>query len=329
MTSQQPILSKVEALEWARIQDVRLPTPYHGYKLEEARHAALTIGRMAAMDQVQSIFDQIDLAEDKGISFQHWQKQLQEGRFSTEIPRVFLEITLLAYLQVWYQNGRCWALTLREKESRRALPLQYLAVNGCANNPGHARFHQKTRGSGDPWWRRNFPPNALGCHCVVIVAGDAEIAGEQGDAADPGWDFFVCENSPMAAIQRDIQSRLSQCDEPLPGPLPPLRLPDIADFSLPNPAVVKQWSQPQQSVHGIVTSLAERLESPLPPEHLLKSCIGAKDRKELESQLVNLMTPLFSSAGESFIAERFASLLEDGLFTASVFGYVTAYRNEY
>jgi SPP1 gp7 family putative phage head morphogenesis protein len=147
---------------------------------QEAHAKAFTVAKVMRMDVLQDIRGMVQVAIDKGITFQQFKKELElklqaKGWWGRKVigdetgakevqlgsPHR-LKTIYQTNLQTAYNAGR-WKEQMENVDNRPYL--QYVAVMDKRTRPAHAALNGKVFRADDPFWNTHYPPLGFRCRC--------------------------------------------------------------------------------------------------------------------------------------------------------------------
>lgn len=190
-----------EAIDFFRQKGIKL-SPDSWRDVWGAEHVkAFTVARVAAMDLLEDIRDQIDKALAEGLPFGDFQKGFYEllqrrGWMGTdEFPPWRVGTIFRTNIQSAYQAGRYRQML--EVAQRRPYWM-YDAVNDLRTRPSHLALDGKVYRFDHRFWDKFYPPNGFNCRCTVRTLSESDVERwglkestqlPQGIEPDPGFDY--------------------------------------------------------------------------------------------------------------------------------------------
>ncbi len=156
-----------EALEYWE-DKIRL-SPGEFYALsEEARLRAFAVSGIAKGDELETVYNALRTALEKGITFKKFQEMAKDvferrgwtGKRAWRVKTIFR-----TNIQTAYSMGRY----KRYQEASEERPYwMYDAINDSRTRPTHAALDGKVFPAGHKFWDTWWPPNGFNCRCSVI-----------------------------------------------------------------------------------------------------------------------------------------------------------------
>lgn len=161
-----------EASDWFR---GRLPVTRDEWEQLTAaeRRQAFTIAGTQQLEVVQTVFDEIAVAIDRGTAIDAWRAALKKklGKRFTASNAATLATAFINANQTAYNTGRYWQLN--RPEVTKALPYQrYDAVLDQSTTPICRSLTGTIRRHDDPWWLTHWPPMHHRCRSAVRALSD-------------------------------------------------------------------------------------------------------------------------------------------------------------
>jgi len=182
-----------QAIQYLLDKGFRISWDWHD--MWQADHArGFTVAKATKVDILQDIFDALDQAQQDGITFETFQKNLtpllqEKGWWGRQeaVDTATGEVTTVQLgsvrrlrtifnvnIQTSLQVGHYRAMT--EPAVLLARPYwRYSAVMDRNTRPLHRQWHNMVLAADDPWWRTHYPPNGWGCRCTVVSMSLREI----------------------------------------------------------------------------------------------------------------------------------------------------------
>lgn len=159
----------------------------------EAKIRAFGISGIAKGAELTTVFNALQAAIEKGISFSEFKKECAEifarrgwsGKRDWRVQNIFR-----TNIQTAYNSGR-WQ---SQKEKADTFPyLQYNAVNDRRTRPTHKAMDGKVFPIDHPFWDTWYPPNGFRCRCstLSLTKKQVERMGLTVETEDP-------TNTPVA-----------------------------------------------------------------------------------------------------------------------------------
>ncbi len=190
----------------------------------EMRAQAFTVSGLTAIDQVQSVLDELKRTLDKGGTlkdFKRWAASNEAGI----LPGHRLETIFRNGVQQAYNAGH-WRRFEQDADERPYL--MYDAINDSRTRPSHRAMDGVIRPVNDPIWRTRSPSWGHRCRCRLLSVSADEARARGGVTQsipseaqpDPGWGAKPTDHRPP--LQAAISRRRKQCevsqfaDKPIP-----------------------------------------------------------------------------------------------------------------
>lgn len=159
----------------------------------DANVRAFTVARVAAMDVLEDIRKEVDLAVSAGVTLRDFKASLAEtlarrgwlappeeppeeilpdGTVRKRLTPWRLDTIFRTNVQSAYNTGRYRQMI--ENAPRRPWWL-YDAVNDARTRPAHAAMDGKVYRFDHPVWDRWYPPNGFNCRCTVRTLSDRDM----------------------------------------------------------------------------------------------------------------------------------------------------------
>jgi len=154
---------------------------------DEAKIRAFGISGIAKGDELATVFNSLQAAIDKGISYGEFKKEcagIFERRGWTGKREWRVQNIFRTNIQTAYNSGRYKT----QKENAEAFPyLQYNAVNDRRTRPTHAAMDGKVFPLDHPFWDTWYPPNGYRCRCstLSLTGRQMERMGLKVETSDP------------------------------------------------------------------------------------------------------------------------------------------------
>lgn len=176
---------------------------------DEAKIRAFGVAGIARGDELTTVFNSLQAAIEKGISFSKFKKDCAEifarrgwsGKREWRVQNIFR-----TNIQTAYNSGR-WQ---KQKELAEAFPyLQYNAVNDRRTRPTHKAMDGKVFPIDHPFWDTWYPPNGYRCRCstLSLTAKQLERLGLQVETEDP-TNTAVAIPNPVTGEKLHVQQLL-------------------------------------------------------------------------------------------------------------------------
>lgn len=176
---------------------------------DEAKIRAFGISGIAKGAELTTVFNSLQAAIDKGISFSEFKKDCAEifarrgwtGKREWRVQNIFR-----TNIQTAYNSGRYKA----QKENADVFPyLQYNAVNDRRTRPTHAAMNGKIFPLDHPFWDTWYPPNGYRCRCSTLSLTEGQIKrmGLKVETEDP-TDTPVEIANPKTGAKMTVQQLL-------------------------------------------------------------------------------------------------------------------------
>lgn len=203
--------SATDAVAIAKAREVELPRAFYALPAEK-RAQAFTVSRLAGLDQIQAVKDELDKTLASGGTlreFQRWAASSDLG-----LPRHHLETVYRNAAQTAYNAGH-WRRFERDSKARPYL--MYDAINDSRTRPAHRALDGVIRPVGDEFWKTHSPQLGYNCRCRLISLSQAEAMARGGvthsppaeGRADAGWGHKPTD--PFKGLQSAVASRLDKC----------------------------------------------------------------------------------------------------------------------
>jgi SPP1 gp7 family putative phage head morphogenesis protein len=187
-------LSPELAIKYFKSKGMILSWDWHDI-WQEAHAKAFTVAKVARMDILQDIRDEVYNALNEGKTFNQFKKELQpilqkkgwwgkaiEVSPEGEAKKIIygtpyrLKTIFRTNLQTSYMAGRYKQFI--ENASKRPY-WQYVAVMDSRTREAHRLLHGKVFRYDDPFWNTHFPPNGYNCRCRVraLTANQVKAKG--------------------------------------------------------------------------------------------------------------------------------------------------------
>lgn len=143
---------------------------------DEAKLKAFAVSGIAKGDELNTVFDALQRAIDKGESFDDFKKSCAEiferrgwtGKRAWRIDNIFRTNIQTAYNVGHYQQ---------QQATSAALPYwQYSAVNDSRTRPTHLAMNGRVWPADHQIWDTWYPPNGYRCRCSVIALTRGQVA---------------------------------------------------------------------------------------------------------------------------------------------------------
>jgi len=173
----------------ARAANVMLPEDYYRLPVEK-RAQAVTVSRLAALDQIQQVADALARKQAEGWTWREFQ-DWADGQPWT-LPRHQLETIYRNSVQTAYMAGHWRAFEATKDDFPY---LMYDAINDSRTRPSHRALDGVIKPVDDPFWKTHFPPIGHRCRCSVRSLMEHEARARGGvtqhvpaeGRPDPGW----------------------------------------------------------------------------------------------------------------------------------------------
>lgn len=188
----------------------------------EARVRAFAVAGMAKGAELDSMFNALQRAIDKGVSFEQFKDEIADiaERRGWVGPRARrLDTIFRTNIQTAYSVGH-YRQMLDVVATRPYW--QYSAVNDSRTRPTHAAMNGKVFRWDHPFWDKWYPPNGFRCRCGVVSLSEDDVRREN-----------------LTVEQTDPSGRLIEPVDPLTGQKLPARplMPDPGFAHHPGKAV--------------------------------------------------------------------------------------------
>jgi len=151
-----------EAIAAARKRIPLLPDAYYNAIPDAARRTAWTVSGLASLAQVQNVLDSLNDAQEQGIGFDQWQRDVGDD---VQLPQHRLNLIFRQHAQTAYSAGH-WREFMNNARERPFL--MYSAVNDARTRPAHRAMSGFIARIDDPVWKRWTPPAGYNCRCSLI-----------------------------------------------------------------------------------------------------------------------------------------------------------------
>jgi SPP1 gp7 family putative phage head morphogenesis protein len=176
---------------------------------DEAKIRAFGISGIAKGDELTTVFNSLQAAIDKGISYGDFKKECADifarrgwtGKREWRVQNIFR-----TNIQTAYNSGRYQT----QKDNADAFPyLQYNAVNDRRTRPTHRALDGKVFPINHPFWDTWYPPNGYRCRCSTLSLTEGQIKrmGMPVETADP-TDTPVEIADPRTGAKMTVQQLL-------------------------------------------------------------------------------------------------------------------------
>jgi len=181
----EPLAMEEAAKFW---RDKKLVSPAEFKTLSaEAKLRAFSISGIAKGDELATVFNSLQTAIEKGLSYSDFKKECAEifarrgwtGKREWRVQNIFR-----TNIQTAYNVGRYQ----KQKEMAEYFPyLQYNAVNDRRTRPTHRALDGKIFPVGHSFWDTWYPPNGYRCRCstLSLTEGQLKRRGLTVEEADP------------------------------------------------------------------------------------------------------------------------------------------------
>ncbi|MBU1565574.1 MAG: minor capsid protein [Proteobacteria bacterium] len=142
---------------------------------DEAKIRAFGISGIAKGDELTTVFNSLQAAIEKGISYSEFKKECAEifarrgwtGKREWRVQNIFR-----TNIQTAYNSGRYQS----QKANADVFPfLQYNAVNDRRTRPIHAAMNGKVFPIGHQFWDTWYPPNGYRCRCSTLSLTEGQV----------------------------------------------------------------------------------------------------------------------------------------------------------
>ena len=179
---------------------------------DDAKIRAFGISGIAKGAELTTVFNSLQAAIEKGISFSDFKKECAEifarrgwtGKRDWRVQNIFR-----TNIQTAYNSGR-WQ---SQKEKAGTFPyLQYNAVNDRRTRPTHKAMDGKVFPIDHPFWDIWYPPNGFRCRCSTLSLTEKQVErmGLTVETEDP-------TNTPIA-IPNPVTGEKIHVQQLLPDP---------------------------------------------------------------------------------------------------------------
>ena len=154
---------------------------------DEAKTRAFAVSGIAKGDELNTVFDALEISLSKGVSYEDFKKQAAKvfeargwtGKRAWRVDNIFR-----TNIQTAYNVGRYKQM----QEIAKTRPYwQYDAVNDSRTRPAHAAMDGKVFPADHPFWDRWYPPNGFRCRYSVdtLSPNDVKKEGLKVETKDP------------------------------------------------------------------------------------------------------------------------------------------------
>jgi SPP1 gp7 family putative phage head morphogenesis protein len=246
------------ALEAAERRKSLMPGTY--YELPaEMRAQAFTVSGLTAIDQVQSVLDELKRTLNKGGTFRDFKRWAATN--DVGLPGHRLETIFRNGVQQAYNAGH-WRRFERDSDERPYL--MYDAINDSRTRPAHRALDGVIRPVGDAFWRTHSPALGHRCRCRLLSLSQDEARSRGGvtqnppaeGQPDPGWGAKPTDHRPQ--LQAAISRRRAQCEvsQFASKPMPPIWCDGPGAKLLGKLAASAADPKPRQAMPQMVRDLA-------------------------------------------------------------------------
>lgn len=189
------------AIASARSRGVVLPEVYYGELTGLARALAFTVSRLATIDQIDRVLQELTRNLEEGNTFADFKRSVETDPDMLSLPRGRVETIYRNGVQTAYNRGRA-EFHIRHKATRPFL--MYSGINDSRIRPAHLRMNGVIAPVDHPIWHRWYAPNGHQCRCSMIslTRADAERRGITVDfpdaEPDAGWAYSVMDDPSLA-----------------------------------------------------------------------------------------------------------------------------------
>lgn len=186
--------------------------------MHEAHHRSFTVAKVMRDDLLADIHTSLIDAQDKGIGFKEWKKNIKPtllsygwyGKTDVVDPRTgevkTIHVGSKRLRTIFGTNMRVSHAVARYKKLK-ALPFSsywmYVSMLLPNTRDEHAAMHETVLPRDHAWWKTNYPPNGWNCYCKVRAYAKKElerrgikVAANAQDIASPDWAYNVGESNP-------------------------------------------------------------------------------------------------------------------------------------
>lgn len=151
-----------EAIKYAEERNVVLPAEFYKQIPDSEKGKAFTVSYLAGLDQVKSVFDNLNESIKNGGTFEQWKKNLPDfGLKDSHLETVFRN-----FMQNSYNAGR-WAQI--EKNKANMPYLMFVAIDDARTTRSCRLRNRIIRKVDDPFWNKNSPPCHHRCRSTLIA----------------------------------------------------------------------------------------------------------------------------------------------------------------
>lgn len=228
-----------EAIDYLKSKGYEITFDYKEM-LHEAHHKAFTVAKIMNLDLLKDVHESLINAQKQGIHFETWKENIKETLIdygwygevevfderTGETKNIYvgsrrLKTIFYTNMRTSYQVGRYKKMMNLEN----AVYWRYVALMDSRVRPAHAALHGMIRHRDDPFWQKNYPPNAWNCRCKVQAYTKEQIKDQGWDITpettpppqiyrpDPDWAYNVGEGSNYEKVWQDKLKSLNQCPE--------------------------------------------------------------------------------------------------------------------
>jgi SPP1 gp7 family putative phage head morphogenesis protein len=180
----------------------------------EANKLSFTVAKVAEMDILQEIYDEVESAIEEGMALDEFKSSLQgileekgwftptgeqatailpDGEEVEALSGWRLETIYRTNLQSAFSAGRYQQM----QEVKDTRPYwEYSAILDDVTRPEHAEMDGLIYEADDSFWDTNYPPNGFNCRCYVKTLSendmserDLEVSPSSDLEPDPGFDY--------------------------------------------------------------------------------------------------------------------------------------------
>lgn len=165
-----------EAIDFFRDKVVLTPQEFKRLG-DEARTRAFTVARIAKLDVLHDIFDELTRALEDGLTQEEWRRntnEMLERRGWRGLTPFRADNIFRTNIQTAYQVGRYQQMTDPDVIASRPY-WQYDAVNDRNTRPTHRAMDGRVYPADHPFWDTWFPPNGYRCRCGVISLSESQV----------------------------------------------------------------------------------------------------------------------------------------------------------
>jgi len=176
---------------------------------DDAKLRAFSVSNIAKGDELNTVFNSLQAAIEKGISYGDFKKECADifarrgwtGKREWRVQNIFR-----TNIQTAYNSGRYQS----QKANADVFPyLQYNAVNDRRTRPTHKAMDGKVFPIDHPFWDTWYPPNGYRCRCSTFSLTERQVErmGLKIETEDPTDSPVEIEN-PRTGAKMTVQQLL-------------------------------------------------------------------------------------------------------------------------